>query len=274
MHHDAVKNQAEIEVEYFGKGGIAQRTMLPMPESKTVSAATFDGLSLIRVVLPDGIMEIGERAFQNRVHLESVVIPGSVEIIGTDAFRDCKKLKNVTLQEGVAAIGESAFEGCTSLTGIVIPKSVDWMSFCVFRGCTQLTDVVIEGNTIFNGTAFWDTPWYDALGEFPIVHGRLLDYRGSSENVTIPDGVREIGLQAFFDSHITHVTIPESVNYIWEGAFQGCEKLTSVTIPDGVTEIGDYAFEGCTSLRSVVIPKSVKKIDDHAFEAGTKLIRM
>ena len=83
---------------------------------------------------------------------------------------------------------------------------------------------------------------------------------------TIPDGVKEIGFEAFlFCTSLTSVTIPESVTKIGSHAFAGSKSLTSIILPDGVTEIGEYAFCGCTNLTSIVIPDSVTAIGYSAF---------
>ena len=61
------------------------------------------------------------------------------------------------------------------------------------------------------------------------------------------------------------VTIPEGVKEIGDYAFYGCTGLTNVTIPEGVTEIGEGAFSDCTGLTSVTIPKSVTTIHREVF---------
>ncbi len=103
--------------------------------------------------------------------------------------------------------------------------------------------------------------------DFVINKGVLNSYRGPSGEVTIPEGVKEIGREAFSGcTGLTSVTIPEGVTKIGESAFEDCTGLTSVTIPKGVKEIGWNAFEGCTGLTSVTIPKGVKTIDKSIFE--------
>ena len=108
--------------------------------------------------------------------------------------------------------------------------------------------------------------------------------------------------EAFVNSNIVSVNIPDSVTTIEGCAFAGCAKLTGVyitdiavwcnikfsgyssnplsystnlylngelvtnlVVSDGVTSIGNYAFSGCSSLTSITIPDSVTSIGDSAF---------
>ena len=72
------------------------------------------------------------------------------------------------------------------------------------------------------------------------------------------------------DEYLTEYVIPDGVKEIGVDAFSGCTNLQSVTIPDSVKEIGGYAFAGCTSLKSVTIPRGCKY--DDAFSDTTKVI--
>ena len=51
-----------------------------------------------------------------------VVIPEGVIAIGNSAFSDCKSLTSVTIPDGVREINSYAFSGCTSLAGVTIPN--------------------------------------------------------------------------------------------------------------------------------------------------------
>jgi hypothetical protein len=80
----------------------------------------FRGSNATAIVIPDGIISIGEKSFNQCVNLETVTIPDSVTSIDESAFNTCSSLTSVTIPNNVNAIGDYAFYGCTSLTGITI----------------------------------------------------------------------------------------------------------------------------------------------------------
>ena len=101
-------------------------------------------------------------------------------------------------------------------------------------------------------------------------YAEVIGYSGSAKRVIIADTynglpVKSIYKEAFRDTDITEVVIPDSVTSIGECAFHSCSSLTSIVIPDSVTSIGNHAFASCSSLMSVVIGDSVTSIGDYAF---------
>ena len=60
--------------------------------------------------------------------------------------------------------------------------------------------------------------------------------------------------------------IPESVEYIDEGAFSYCTSLSSVAIPEAVQSIEREAFLACTSLSAVTFRNRNTGIVDNAFD--------
>ena len=114
--------------------------------------------------------------------------------------------------------------------------------------------------------------WIDLTGSYDGTKIQESKRKAISGHLVIPDGVTEIGNDAFrFCTGLTSIVIPDSVNKIEMGAFWGCTGLTSIDIPDNVTEIGECAFYRCTGLTSIVIPDSVKIIGQFAFIGCTGL---
>ena len=88
------------------------------------------------------------------------------------------------------------------------------------------------------------------------------------EKVEIFDGtytVVAISEQAFHDSSVTRVQLPNTIKTIGFGAFYGADKLCDINIPASVKEIGPSAFEGCRYLDTVVMGDNVTKIGNCAF---------
>lgn len=79
------------------------------------------------------------------------------------------------------------------------------------------------------------------------------------EVVYIPDCVKRIGCQAFFEAVVGKVVIPDSVTTIEADAFLDC-TLEEIEIPDSVTTIETWAFSGCENLHKITIPESVTSI--------------
>ncbi|MBR5118792.1 MAG: leucine-rich repeat protein [Muribaculaceae bacterium] len=49
--------------------------------------------------------------------------------------------------------------------------------------------------------------------------------------------------------------IPKGTSVIADNAFYGCTSLSGhLTIPDSVTWIGEYAFDGCSGLKVINVP--------------------
>ena len=128
----------------------------------------------------------------------------------------------------------------------------------------------------------------------PVVAVGETKSRKAVRQVYIPDGVRQIGYNAFRDcKNLESVSIPDSVAIIDGYAFYECSALKSVKLPprlesigtsafkgtsiseiefpEGLEEIGLCAFENCKEIRSVIIPASVNTIGPGAFENCEKL---
>ena len=77
--------------------------------------------------------------------------------------------------------------------------------------------------------------------------------------------VIKIDEDAFCETGITSLTVPWTVQWIGEDAFEGCGKLTSVTLAEGLVTIGESAFSGCKELKGLTVPSTVEHVGRSSF---------
>jgi hypothetical protein len=103
--------------------------------------------------------------------------------------------------------------------------------------------------------------------EFAVKDRVLVKYRGTSQRLVIPAGLRvdRIGERAFAGTPVQSVVIPIGIAFIDDRAFAGCSFLTEVSLPNTLTAIGRRAFFNCVLLEKINIPRSLISIEDGAF---------
>lgn len=84
--------------------------------------------------VPDGVITIGEEAFDNS-YLEKLILPIGITTIVEYAF-SCKKLKEVYIPKTLKKICLKAFSGCDAIKSVFYEGSInDWnnMDFTLFN---------------------------------------------------------------------------------------------------------------------------------------------
>lgn len=135
--------------------------------------------------------------------------------------------------------------------------------------CRDLEEMVLgkSKDEIENGI----DPESEKNPDFVIEDDVLVEYLGHAETVVIPEGIREIAINAFWNNQeLKYVVFPESLEKIGNGAFAGMD-LQQLILPKNLKEIGKNAFEGCDSLEYVRIPASVNGLSARAFDCCKNL---
>lgn len=170
-----ISNDEKLVVE----SSVSIQTKRALPPSNLSNFEIKDGV-LVKykgnssvVVIPDGVISIGDFAFNYRDNLTSIVIPNGLTSIGYGAFSNCSGLTNILIPDSVNKIGDEAFANCCELTSVMwnavdvtagsfigtifedcgklssisIGKNVKKIPSFAFSGCSGLTSIdVMEGN--------------------------------------------------------------------------------------------------------------------------------
>ena len=117
-----------------------------LPETvRYIEASAFESSLLEKVVLNDGLLEIGDDAFYFAdIELN---IPNTVIAIGKNAFCYNTALTEITIPSGVQHIEGWTFSGCSSLERIVLPEDLTQIDSYAFYRCDALSTVVYCGKT-------------------------------------------------------------------------------------------------------------------------------
>lgn len=190
-------------------------------------------------------------------------------------------LENVVLPDGMKEIPDGAFYGKIDLKTISIPDSVVSIGRDAFADCSSLAFACVDGLKYLGNE---DAPYLHCFG---------LDGTSSSSEVVIVDGCRTIAGEVFKNKTITSVTLPDSLVYIGDYAFNYCSKLTTVIGGSGLTALGQGAFSrcgitsidisnvvdinnsalaNCQSLQTIALSDRLEKIREYAFYNCSSLV--
>ena len=290
--------------EYTYKTPSSIKTVTITDATQIPSGAFANNKNVTKVVLNDGIISIGDYAFQNNPWYNnltdefvtigdnvlikyngtksSVTIPDAVKHVAGGVFKDNSKISEVILPNKLLSIGDNAFKG-TALSTVTIPRSVTKIGTNAFPSCNLKVyqpsagyDYNSSNKTVLNDsyTKGNDTFYYIIKSDDT---AEIIGCETTSTELTVPeeiDGhtVSSIGDYGFAKcSTLKSITIPKNIKTIGKYAFDGCTGLINATIPTTVSSVGDYAFNNCTGLKNVTISEGVESIGKGCFYNCTSL---
>ncbi len=137
----------------------------------------------------------------------------------------------------------------------------------------ETTTETTTGDTYYpyktaNGTIFVD-----------LINGMVVDCADDYSGGTLPEEVNGVTINyvesdAFANSDIEDIIIPQNYNTVASGAFKNCKKLKSVIFEDNPSmTIYNSAFMNCTALTDVILPPSLKRMQN-TFKGCTSLEKL
>lgn len=203
---------------------------------QTIGNNAFDSCSITRLVLPDSLTTLGNKAFYNNP-FEYIDTGDGLKAIdyNTFSYRD---------NGDYSGNGGNASKPNTKLKTLIIGNGLETIgdySFCNYNSLVNLT----LGNSL------------TTIGDYAF-------YQDSITSLDIPDSVTTIGQFAFSKNNISGtVEIPQSITTIDYSVFSN-NNIEKIILPDTLTEIRDNAFS-YNLITSVSLPPDLEEVGGWSF---------
>ena len=187
---------------------------------------------------------------------ESVVVPDGVVTIGPKAFWDAKTVREVFLPEGLAEIGKLSFCGLEKLRHVEFPSTLRVIGMGAFASSFDANglELSIDSNVL-------------VLPEGLEELGNQVFECSWLTKVTLPSTLKRIGDDLFYESlALTEVVFAEGSRQLGRKMFSNCESLQRVVLPSTIESIaGAFASSGYgvftpKAVDVVVMPDAAKRM--------------
>lgn len=131
--------------------------------------------------------------------------------------------------------------------------------------------------TTNNSLTSFDNQWFltDESGVRYSADGtNLISVHKDIVSYQVIHGTRIISKEAFKDSAIEDVVLPDTITTIEDGAFSGCKSLQSINLPQSIRRIESDAFRDCESLKEIWLPRCIDGININTFSGCHSLERV
>lgn len=257
--------------------------------------AFFKNESLVTVKLPESITEVGEDIFGDCKTLRGVKLPEGVSRINKEAFYGCSILETINFPAKLTSVGDNAFSLCSKMELDNLPNSllhVGQSAFCY----VPLKALKLDRKVEIGAGAFSNTPITEIEMATPCdsILGETFSNCPNLTKITIGEGLKYIGYNAFSNSPVKEANLPSTLRDISSNAFRGyssycpfindiqpenhiryvgkvaylCvdKNLEEYTIKEGTVTLADNLFENWLGNATTFhIPASVEQIGNRAF---------
>ncbi len=197
-----------------------------------------------KIVIEKGITSIGVTAFSGSVDATEIIIPDTVTSIDKFAFSGCPSLVELNIPASVTEIANYIFSQNNNLKNVFVDDNNP--NYCDIDGCLFTKDLSVM--------MYYPSAKQEEIYEIPqgttSLYGTFCDNE-YLKSVKIPDSIKSIGQEAFYNTKITSIVIPENVEYIGDGAFHLCSELKEITIENSDCEIFDKSNTICNSSKAI-----------------------
>lgn len=178
-----------------------------------------------KVVVPEGIQEIGEFAFYNCDFIEEIILPNNLTSIGSFAFYGCENLKTLEIPDSVEMIDKGAFSYCYQLESIKLPSQLRTIAKSLFYQCKNLQQIELPST-------------------IQTIHHSAFSFCLALQHIKLPPQIQEIPDNAFANCvSLKEIVLPDSIIQVGYKAFYHCPKLALIQVSANLENVLESAFE-------------------------------
>lgn len=229
-----------------------------------------------KVVIEDGVENVGDYAFPNCYNLEEIEIGNDVTYIGECAFYAALQVTDLYIPDSVTSIGENAFASSYHLSNVRMSKNINYIGNRAFLD-TALTSIVIPTwmpqlgrdciGFIDDGTPADDFTIYglelSSAYEYADEHGFKFVAIGDRAGTWYFDvETRELSIN--IDGAMADYTYMNPAPWSPLYTYDPDDRWT-LTFIGNTTHIGDYAFYHLPIKGSVMLPYTCTSVGQSAF---------
>lgn len=225
--------------------------------------------ALATIEIGQNVSRINAYAFYGIKNITAVYISGNVTSIGNEAFNKCSGFDKVFYADMIH-LTTMSYESSSS-NPIVYAKEV-WLN----NDESQLTEVTISNDVnpyAFRGFKNLAKVTFAGDNVKNIGIDAFYDCKNLSE-INFPSSLKTIGSNAFHNTKLSSIYIPENIISIANEAFTGCTSLENVIIEASLTVLPSRMFDGCTNLKKVTLPKATTTIGNKTFKNCSSLTNL
>ena len=168
-----------------------------------------------------------------RYSVRTIQMPEGLVYIGQSAFENCQKVSSVIIPESVTTFGKWAFYNCKALTTMNMPESVDTIGIAAFQGCA-LTE------PLYNAHLFCFLPT-NYSGSYSVPDGIVMvisysfDGRKELTSLDLPESVLRLGYRTFRNCTALQSITCRAINPPTSKgeSFEGVDKSIPLYVPAG-----------------------------------------
>lgn len=207
-----------------------------------------------KLVIGNGITGFDRWGMWNlKKYIKELEIHGNAGMnMPEQCFYDVPNIESVVIS-GAVDVPRDMFGKCTGLKKVTLKNGVRSIGEDAFRDCSSLEGVIFENTVLekISDGAFWGC--------------------SALSSIALPDSVTEIERNAFFETGLRNIQLPEKLTLIGGGAFCNCKNLKQVQLPPQLKELGEGAFFNCENLTQIQLPAQLNKLGTDAFRNCTSL---